>query len=60
MVSFPGLAAAISQRVIYTFYSTEKPWNEARDICEDHFGQLIKLETMQQQMEIKHLIPSQQ
>ena len=48
-------AHSISQRVIYTFHPIEKTWNEARNICEDRQGQLVKLESSAQEEEILYL-----
>ena len=48
-------AAVISQRVIYTFHPTQKTWNEAREICEDRMGQLVKLESTSQEEELLYL-----
>ena len=53
--STSAFARRIPQRTIYTFYELEVPWNTARDICEEHFGQLIKMENAQQEMEAKLL-----
>lgn len=50
-----GPVSSVSSRKIYTLFTQQKTWNEARDLCADQFGQLLKLETDRQMNELMSL-----
>jgi len=46
---------SVSQRKIYTLFTQPKTWNEAHDICESQFGQLVKVRVDRGIAELKYL-----